>query len=77
MPWAGMGPRRWRSGLGGLDPDEDIGREECPGAVVGGGVAVGVEPAIRAEMDANLGLKVDFFVKAHSGIEMKIRPCPR
>jgi len=72
MPWAGMGPRRWRFRQDGLDPGEDIGREQRPRAVVGGGVAFGVEPAVRGEMDADLGLEVNFFVEAHGNAKCKV-----
>ena len=55
-----------RLGLGGLDPGEDVGREEGAGAVVLGGVTVGIQPAVGGEVLADFGLEGDFRVDAHA-----------
>ena len=51
-------------GLRVLDPGEDVGGEDGAGAVVAGGVAVGVQPPVGGEVLADLGLEVDLAVEA-------------
>ena len=48
-----------------LHPGEHIGREERPRPIVGRRIALGIQPAIRAEMLADLGLEADFLVQTH------------
>ena len=52
-------------GLGGLHPGQQVGREEGAGAVVAGGVAVGVQPAGGGQVGADLVLEVDLAVQRH------------
>ncbi len=52
--------------LRGLHPGQHVGGEERPCAVVAGGVAFGVQPAVGGEVLADLGLEADFLVQAHA-----------
>ena len=52
-------------GLGLLHPGDQIGRVEGELAVVGVGAAFLVDPAVEAEVLANLALEGDFVVEAH------------
>ena len=57
-----------------LHPGEDVGGEERAGAVVVARVAVCVEPAVRAEMGADLVLEADLFVEAQARAPVVIGP---
>jgi hypothetical protein len=53
-------------GLRVLDPRKHVGGEERSGAVVVGGGAFGVEPAVGGDVSADLLLEADLFVQAHA-----------
>jgi hypothetical protein len=48
-----------------LHPGQHVGREQRAGAVIAGGIALGMEPTIGAQVLANFKLEADFFVQAH------------
>ena len=52
--------------LRGPHPCEDILRKDSACAIIARRIALGMEPAVGAEVLANLGLEVNFFVQTHS-----------
>lgn len=52
--------------LRGLNPVEQIGGEQSPGAIVERGVAFRIKPAVSGKAVADFRLKTDFFVKVHA-----------
>ncbi|OQB90439.1 MAG: hypothetical protein BWX86_02237 [Verrucomicrobia bacterium ADurb.Bin122] len=50
-----------------LHPGEHVGGKERAGAVVAGGIALRMEPAVRGEMRADLVLETDLLVGAAHG----------
>ena len=57
--------RRPRLGLPVLDPGDDIGGEQGPRPVIARRVALGIEPAVSAQVFADFGFKGGFVVERH------------
>jgi hypothetical protein len=60
----GLGERLPALRLGRLDPGQQVGQEQGVLAVVKGGVALGIQPAVAAEVLADRGFEVVFLVQA-------------
>ncbi|MDB6031974.1 MAG: hypothetical protein JWM16_2312 [Verrucomicrobiales bacterium] len=57
--------------LGGLDPGQDVRREQRPGAVVVGSVAFGVEPAVTSQVGADFSFEGKFAVEVHWKVKVR------
>lgn len=60
-----LGQRSPGGGLGGLHPGQHIAREERAGAVVVGGIALGMQPACGGQVGADLVFEVNLAVQRH------------
>jgi len=49
--------------LGGLHPGDHIGRKQCARGVIALGIAFGIQPAMGAQVLADVGLELDFVMQ--------------